>query len=323
MTPSSGTDEILEQDPEGPDEKSRKKSDTIDDSIDATASMHDSIDATDSSDIDTITELSTTTSKSELNLPTNLQKHKSVARSRTPLRHSVMEDFPTLYNNKDNSPYESKNWYYEEGLNGGNSNDKDILVDWSHKHGFKHGLHSNHESHSNSVAHSNHLHNSEKGDFWQANDYPDDDDAYDEWSSLHLKGVQHHHKGVGLEEELSKLPKKIHFGDKVRGSVGKSHYSKDWVGSHTGSKSWGGLDLDSKQSGNSHADSYGKWRAHLKLPNWEGLHSGGTAGDIAYHLQNLSGSETLGGSHYYKNNVFSNEGVSPTHYNSGKSRSNI
>lgn len=332
LTPPNNTGEILEQDRlipsnntgeiSGQDEDQDKMTTEIsvtEDSTDATDSANDSDDSTNSSVVDSVTEPLTITSETEFNVAMNLQKHKPIGRVRTGLRHSIMEDFPTLYNNKDTSEYDTKNWYYEGGLNGVNSNYRDIMADWSYKHSPKHESHSNHESHFNSEAHSNHQHHFEKGDSWMPNDSPNDGDTYDDWPSSHFKTVQNHHKDFGLEDELVRSPKQLHFGDKLQGNGGKLHYSKNWVGSYAGSKNWGGLDLDSKQSGQSRASAYyGKWnRAHLKPTNWEGLHSVGTAGDAAY----FSGPETHGGAHYYKNEIFGKGAVSPAHYNSEKSRS--
>lgn len=308
---------MVDQDTEGPDEKSKKKSDTTDDSNESTDSTVDSIDTTDSSDSDATTEPSTSTSETELDLPTDLQEQKSIARNRTPLRHGIIEDFPTLDNNLEDLQSKPKNWY-GEGLNSGNSNDRylDALAEWRHKYG--HGLHSNHESYSNHKTHSNHQHHSEIGDNWQANDSSDGDESHDNWSSLHLKGLPHHHNVVKLEEESGKSHKKMHFGEELHRIGGKSSYSKNLVGPHAGTKNWGRLDLDSKHGGESHAYSYGTWSGvHLKPNIWGGLHSGHVLGDDVY----ISSHETLQGPHYNKNDVFSNGGGSLTNYNWVRSRS--
>lgn len=313
LTPSTNYGDIFDQDTEGPDEKSTELPDTTENSIDVTDSMEDLIDSNDSLDIVTTTEPTTTTSDTKLNLPPDFQEHKSIARSRKHLRHGYIEDFPAFDNNMGNLQSESKNWYHGDVLNGGNSNDRDILTDWRHIHAPKHGSHSYHETNSNL-----HHHHSDIGDNWQANDSSYGDKSYDEWSNLHSKGVPHHHNDVGLEDEIGKLHKKIHFGEQSHGIGGKyGYYSKEWTG-HPSSKSWGGSALNSKQGGESHADSYGKWNGvHLEPTNWEGSHPGGTVGDTLY----VSGSDVLGGSNYIKKYVYSNGGESPTHYTFGRSRS--
>lgn len=313
MTHSSDIGEIFDEDASasGPDKKSMKTSDTADDSNLATNYLNNSIDLADSSEIDTSTQPSTTTSETELNLLTDFQEHKSVARSRKPLRHYVIEDFRELHNNMDNSQYEPKNWHYGEEFNSDNSNNIDVLADWSHKHSPKLGLHSNYETQSN------HQHHSQTGDSWQANDSSDGDRPYIEWSNSNSKGISDQLSGVGLEDELAKSHKKIHFAKESHGIGEKSLYFKDWAGSQSSSNSWGGSDSDFKH-GEPHAVYYGKWNgAHLEPTNWERSHFGGAMSDVIY----VTGAGTAGGSHYNKNDIFRNGKGLPSYYNWGRSRS--
>lgn len=300
MTHPTTYGEIFHQDTEGSDEKSTEKSDTIDNSTDATDSTDDSIDLTDSLDNDTTTEPSTTTT-TEVNLPPDVLEQKSIARSGKPLRHGYIEDYRAFDNNLENVPSQFKNWYYGAVLNGDNSNDRDILADWRHIHGPKHGSHSNYETNPN-----HHHHHSEIGDSWQVNGSSDSVEPFDEWLSLHSKGVPHHHNVVELDDESGKLHKKIHFGEESQGIGGKyGYYSKDWAGLHPSSKNWGESDLDSKQGEVSQIHSYGKWNGvHLEPTNWEGSHSGGTVGDLVY----VSGSDALAGSDYKKKYIYSYRG---------------
>lgn len=108
-SPSNDFSEIFNQGTKRLNEKSAKDSDPTDDPTDGNAS----IDSNNSSYINTRTGTPTVSSETKLDLPTNLQRHKSIARSRTPVRHGHIEKLHAF----DNTGGHSLNHHRQVGEN--------------------------------------------------------------------------------------------------------------------------------------------------------------------------------------------------------------
>lgn len=107
--PSNYFSEIFNQDTKRLNVKSTKELDPTDDPTDGNAS----IDSNNFSHINTRTGTPTVSSKTKLEVPTDLQGHKSIERSRMPLRHSYIEKLHAF----DNTRGHSSNHHRQVGEN--------------------------------------------------------------------------------------------------------------------------------------------------------------------------------------------------------------
>lgn len=137
MNPSYDFSEIFVKDTQGSNKKSTEDSESTVNSSDANDSIANS------SDIKLITGTSTAFSKSKLDLPTDKQEEKPVARSRKSLRHGFNEGFRELNHYLQKLESKLKNSDVGKKMHDGTSNDSNS----SNKRDSKLRLDSNYQRH--------------------------------------------------------------------------------------------------------------------------------------------------------------------------------